>query len=120
MRTFRSYILTVLCARLPQQHQESGRLTCQSRKPHVAEAIQKAKAERSERTGITADYVLEVVRDTVERCRAVKAFDPRAVLRGAELLGKHLGLFDERLRVTDPGGKNLNFTINLVKPKESE
>ena len=75
--------------------------------------IQKSMDERAERTQITADYVLKTIRDTVERCRQavpvrVKVdgewedsgeyeFDSVAVLRGCELLGKHLKLFTDKV-----------------------
>lgn len=89
-------------------------------KPDVQAAIQAAMDKRSERTEITADYVLSTIRSTVERCRQAVpvldrqgkpvmvqteageiapayAFEPMAVLKGAELLGKHLKLFTDKL-----------------------
>jgi hypothetical protein len=76
--------------------------------------------ERSKRTEITQDYVLQTIRDTIERCRGLWpvtdntgnpilvptnegekvvlcAFKPLAVLRGAELLGKHLKMWTDRV-----------------------
>ena len=84
-------------------------------------------AARSERTGITADYVLETIRDTVERCRQAQpvldrkglpvyvhtangelvpayTFDAQAVLKGAELLGKNLKLFTDKVDHTSSDG----------------
>lgn len=87
--------------------------------------IERLDAERMERLEITSDYVLEVVRDTVERCRALQpvtdkagrpvilktektadgttintfavcAFEPAYVLKGAELLGKYKKLWSDR------------------------
>ena len=76
---------------------------------------------RSDRTKISTDYVLTTtIQDTVERCRQAKpvtyrngdlaltetpegkdvpayAFDSSAVLRGCELLGKHLKLFTDKV-----------------------
>lgn len=92
------------------------------RKPLVQTAIQRAMDERSKKTEITAEYVIEGIRDTVERCRQnspvldkegkpvfvttkdgdlVPAFmfDAKNVLRGFELLGKHLAIFKDRLEV---------------------
>jgi phage terminase small subunit len=89
------------------------------KKPEISAAIEGAILERSERTQITQDYVLEVIRDTIERCRtlspitdsrgnpilvitstgqtaALCAFKPLAVLRGAELLGRHLNMWPKR------------------------
>ena len=86
--------------------------------PKVAAAIQAAMDKRSERTNITADYVLNTIVSTIERCSQARpvvdkrgervmvatpdgelapafTFDATAVLKGAELLGKHLKLFTE-------------------------
>lgn len=86
----------------------------------VRSAIQKAMDARSERTGITADYVLATIQETVERCKQARpvldkkgkpvmvedaeggfapayVFEPLAVLKGAELLGKHLKMFTDKV-----------------------
>ncbi len=85
----------------------------------IAEAIQKAMAERGKRTEVEADYVLTSIMETMERCKqAVPVkyqngdpvmvetpggdmvpaykFDSAAVLKGAELLGRHLALFTDK------------------------
>jgi phage terminase small subunit len=90
------------------------------KKPEIAAAVQAAMDERSQRTEISADYVLTTIRETIERCRQAKpvmdrkgepvmvelpdgdlapayTFDSNAVLRGAELLGKHLQLFNDKI-----------------------
>lgn len=85
----------------------------------VQERIQALMDERSERTQITADYVLTTIKQTVERClqrapvmvrrgketvqlqdeegRDVWQFDASNVLRGCELLGRHLKLFTDKV-----------------------
>jgi phage terminase small subunit len=101
----------------------SGRIGDQNlKKLVIQEAIKKAMDKRSEKTEITAEYVLEVIRDTVERCRQNNpvldrngeqvyietkdgkvapafVFDAKNVLRGSELLGKHLSMFNEKIKV---------------------
>ena len=85
--------------------------------PRIKEAIQKAIQAREKRAGITQDYVLNTIQETIERCRqaeplrdrdgnpvmvdlpdgtsaAAYVFDAKNVLKGCELLGKHLGVFD--------------------------
>ena len=82
-------------------------------KPLIRSAIEAGQAGRAKRTEITADYVLETIRDTVERCRQGEPvkdregnptgewrFDSGAVLKGCELLGKHLALFKDKLEVS--------------------
>lgn len=90
------------------------------RKPEVAAAVEAAMQDRAKRTEITQDYVLQTIVDTIERCRQAApvldmkgnavmvelrdgseapayAFDAKAVLKGAELLGKHLKLFTDKV-----------------------
>lgn len=91
-------------------------------KPHVALAIRERMIERAERTAIDQDYVLKTIQETIERCRqalpvldrkgkqvivetpdgqraAAFTFDARSVLKGCELLGRHLGIFNDKLNV---------------------
>lgn len=96
-------------------------------KPYIAEAIAAAQEERSERTKISQDWVLETIFETVERCKQASPvvdakgdpvyvttsagdvvpayqFQPAAVLKGAELAGKHLKMFTDKVEhdVSDP------------------
>jgi phage terminase small subunit len=83
----------------------------------VAAAVQKAMDARAEKVGVSAQYVLQTIVDTIERCKQAEPvrdregnqtgeykFDAAAVLKGAELLGKHLKLFTEKTEVSGPGG----------------
>jgi phage terminase small subunit len=100
-------------------------------KAAVAAAIALAQAKRAERVEITQDYVLEKIRETVERCSqgvpvldmfgrpvltktpagvvgAVYKFDAKAVLQGCNLLGQHLAMWKTVL--TGKDGKPLEVT----------
>ncbi len=89
-------------------------------KPEIQEAVQQAMDARSDRTEIDADYVLYTIQETVERCKQAKpvtykngdpvftetpngdlvpaySFESASVLRGCELLGKHLKLFTDKV-----------------------
>ena len=79
-------------------------------RPQIKAAVDACLVLRAKRTSITVDYVLDVIRDTVERCRQAEPvkdregmptgeykFDAQAVLKGAELLGKHLAMFTEKV-----------------------
>jgi phage terminase small subunit len=100
----------------------------------VAAAIEAGKAERNERVNVDQDFVINVILETINRCRqadvmrdgngdpmvvelpdgevAVAAnFNPNAVLKGAELLAKHLSMFVER--------KDINVTGELAHKHEN-
>jgi phage terminase small subunit len=100
-------------------------------KPEIATAIQSAMDKRSKRVEIDADYVLGTIVSTIERCKQAEPvmdkagnhlttetedggealayrFDASGVLKGAELLGKHLKLFTDKVEVT--GAVTLNVT----------
>lgn len=89
-------------------------------KPVLQQAIQAAMDKRAERIEVGQDYVLKTIVDTVERCKQAKpvldkkgepvlvetaegeivpayAFDSGAVLKGAELIGKHLKMFTDKI-----------------------
>lgn len=96
------------------------------RNAQVQSAIAEAKARRSKRTEITADYVLQGIQEIAERClqRApvmegrgedrrqavdehgnhVWAFDASGGNKAFELLGKHLKLFTEKVDLSSPDG----------------
>ena len=109
----------------------------------VREYLQKLMTKREEKVEITADYVLGVIKETVDRCRQVKPvtdalgqpimvetpdgelaaafkFDAKNVLKGSELLGKHINLFVEQVNLqTDPSsplGKLLLSIASSSKP----
>jgi len=66
------------------------------RKPVIAAAVQEGQLELQKRTQVDQDYVIGKIRETVERCAAQgDGFIPAQVLKGCELLGKHLGIFTE-------------------------
>ena len=66
-------------------------------KPEIANYVQSLMDKRSKKTEITADYVLEVIQETMEKSR--QDDDKQNTYKGAELLGKHLKLFTDRIDV---------------------
>lgn len=67
-------------------------------KPDIAKAIQIEMDKRAARTEITADYVLNGIRDVTERsAKEGEAHNPGAALKGFELLGRHLKLFTDKI-----------------------
>lgn len=105
----------------------------------VREAIEKALAKRARRVEVTQDYVLsnlvEVVERTMQRApvldrkgeqvtdeegRAVWTFDAKGANRALELLGKHLGIFTDKLKaeVSGPDGGPVasEIVVRFVEP----
>ena len=62
----------------------------------IQAALQDAIQARAKRAELDADVVVEALRDFLEMADAPVA----ARIRAAELLGKHLGMFTERVSVT--------------------
>lgn len=86
-------------------------------KLNIQQAISKVQRKRSERTEITQDYVLITIQQTIERCKQAEPvfnkdgeetgeykFDSNAVLKGCDLLGKHLGMFKDKVELSGPDG----------------
>ena len=81
----------------------------------ISKAIAEAQAKREERTQITQDYVLTNIQKVIERCMQVQQVDncltqtedgelaqafmfkEQGALKGLELLGKHLGMFKDKV-----------------------
>ena len=90
----------------------------------IQEAIQNTQNIRSQRTEVTQDYVLKTIVETIERCQQIRpvldrkgehvlieaedgelkaayTFDATNVLKGADLLGKHLFMFKYKIEHQD-------------------
>lgn len=108
-------------------------------KTSIREAIEKAQAKRARRVEVTQDYVLsnlvEVVERTMQRApvldrkgeqvtdeegRAVWTFDAKSANRALELLGKHLGIFADKVKaeVSGPDGGPVasEIVVRFVEP----
>lgn len=81
-------------------------------KLNVKEAVQLRMDKRSKRVEITADYVLGTIQSTVETCKDIG--EHPAVLKGCELLGRHLKLFTDKV---EHSGK---FTLEDLVVDDSE
>lgn len=79
-------------------HVQGSRLL---RNAKVRAAIDSKLAEKAKRTELTADEVLNGIRDTIRRCEGPDGeFQPFAVLKGYELLGKHKKLWTDKVEVS--------------------
>lgn len=99
--------------------------------------IGQLQSERSQRTQLTADYVLSGLREVAERClvakpvmewdyankelvhkrdeegKGVYEFDSAGANRAFELMGKHLGIFEK-----DNGQKNPKSSVKVIVGKK--
>lgn len=92
-------------------------------KTGVSEAIAKRMKDRERRTEITQDYVLNTIRSTVERCSQAEPvtdsegnptgeykFDASNVLKGCELMGKHLAMWTDKQQHSGDVGLTVKVT----------
>ena len=84
-------------------------------KPEIAERIQELQAYRSDATGISSDYVLKSLYAVAERCMGDEKFEAAGANKSLELLGKHLGLFTEKLQVTGDGGGPVRWEVRGIE-----
>lgn len=63
----------------------------------IQKAIQAAMDKRSEKTEITAEYILNGIKGVIQQCESEEKYNAGAALKGYELLGKHLKLFADRI-----------------------
>jgi phage terminase small subunit len=75
--------------------------------PAIRLAIDALRAERSKGTDVTKDFVLRGITKAIEL--AEEAGNLNALLRGHELLARHLGMFIERTEISGPDGEAIRM-----------
>lgn len=99
-------------------------------RPEIAALIQAGMDERAKRTEITADFVLQGIKETIARCSQAEPvldregnptgeykFDSGAVLKGYELLGRHLKLFTDK--VQHSGDEDTPLVVKITGVRSS-
>lgn len=110
-------------------------------KPAIADAIAEAQAKRKERTEINQDYVLQKIQLVGERCiqevnpvltpagkqvvdkkgNPLFTFNANGANKSFEMLGKHLGMFTEKVEINEIGmAERMLKARKRVKAKEDE
>jgi phage terminase small subunit len=104
-------------------------------KPDIAAAIQAAQQVKADEMGITQQYILDNLKEVVERCmqRApvmvrrgnrmeqlededgndVWQFNAKGAVSALTLLGKHRGMFAEKHEHSGANGSPIKFTLNI-------
>ncbi|MFK5041714.1 terminase small subunit [Glaesserella parasuis] len=107
----------------------------------IQEAIQEAQNKRAERVNVTQDDVLKGLLEIISMSTGKQkitetelskvdgsivpmdvekvCFEPHAANKALELLGKHLGMFKDRVDVTSSDGSLRPTVIELVAPNEN-
>ena len=70
--------------------------------PAIRIAIDALRAERSKNSDVTKDFVLQGIQRAIRK--AEESNNTNAMLRGYELLARHLGMFVERTEISGPDG----------------
>lgn len=91
-------------------YSQAGRLL---KNAEILARVRELQHEQVERLSVSADYVVLKLMETREKCMepvpvldsngnqtGEYTFDSKGALRALELLGRHLGMFDDRLKIT--------------------
>jgi phage terminase small subunit len=94
----------------------------------VKDAIDTLLKQREARTLVTADYVIESIKNVAERCMQAEPvldregnptgeykFDSSGANRSLELLGKHLKLFTDKTELSGDKDKPVEINVNIVE-----
>jgi phage terminase small subunit len=75
--------------------------------PGVKALINKLSQERMSKSAIKPDYVIRKVVKVIEQAEMDR--NANAVLKGCELLARHLGMFVERTEISGPDGGAIQY-----------
>jgi len=86
-------------------------------KPHIKEAVESAKADLMQRIGMTQERIAQDLLEISQEAREDKQYSP--AIRAKELVGKHIGMFEEKLRVSGEVGSYQLNSEDAVKASEA-
>lgn len=87
-------------------------------KPNVAQYIAYLRSKQSVSTQITAEYVLKGLKKVADRCADEDTFEHAGANRAFELIGKHLGMFKDKIELSghlDLSGKSDDELREMLK-----
>lgn len=97
------------------------------RKPLIQAAINNGVVKMTERAELTQDYVINNIMQTVDRCSQAEPvrdrdgeetgeykFEHNGVLKGCELLGKHLKMFTDKIDLGNQDGTPVNLGVTNI------
>lgn len=82
-------------------------------KPKIQALLSRRKEELARANGVDSPYVIDTLKAEIEHLRSNperSAAASQAILRGAEILGKHLGMFVDRVQED----RNITITVERV------
>ena len=79
------------------------------KKPQIAEYIQERMLERAQRTELSQDLIIKDLITIKDKCMSSDKFDAKNALKALELLGKHIGMFQNKLQVESIGGLRIKW-----------
>ena len=69
-------------------------------KPDISKYIEFLLAKQTKRTEVDADYIIKGLKKVADRCADDETFEHAGANRAFELLGKHLGMFTDKVEVS--------------------
>ena len=86
--------------------------------PGCRAVIDHLREQRMKNSKVTKDYVLRKITKALEEAEDTK--NHTAVLRAAELLARHLGMFVDRTEISGPDGKAIELEQKKVKEQADD
>lgn len=99
--------------------------------PRVRKAIDEARAKRAEKAAISAQWVLDRLVELSERCMQAEPvldregnstgeyrFDSSGANKALENIGKHLGMFKDKLELSGKVTQDVNYNLRKLSAEE--
>lgn len=88
------------------------------RNAKICEAIDQKRVKIAEKAELSAEWVLRELARNHELAKGIGEL--AASNKALELIGKHLGMFKDKVEMTGENGAPLNVIFNIPRPKKGE